>query len=244
MDKSSSLRGQLTRGELSTNETTLDYATAGSSGKAFKGKDGRQVVIEEQRGQLVFKTGNANPDLVELVKYINESGSKTALDQFNKLNTHATAINFKFSDSGPPGHFGLHQPHGTRPDRSTGALEFQGGKFLGKVDIIKDSNGRDVYREATITIYRREIENTYGRGTDASKEGIVSTFGHEAQHDLDPKQVQETKNGQYRDSVYHPVNRNNTPETGSPEWMSQQIIKEMQDARKQRQQNRANPRRP
>ena len=201
-------------------------------GEEFKGTDGKRVEIEERDGQLVITSKNASKDLIRLVGLINGSGSSKALSQFNKLNAHKTMINFAFGDKDPQGVAGgRHQPHGTRPDGSKGALKFENGKFDGEADIVKDANGNEVYAEATITIYEGMYRPT-AEG-DSVEDQMVATFGHEAEHDLDPRQVQETKNKTYRDSVYHA----RTPDgkdwaVGSPYWFSREILKEVREFRR------------
>ena len=199
------------------------------NGEEFKGTDGNAVIIEREDGRWVIKSDNASKDLQRLVGLVNNSGSSTANSQFNRLNAHKTMINFAFGDKDPQGiALGRHQPHGTRPDGTKGALKFENGKFEGTADIVKDANGNEVYAEATITIYEGEYSGTGQEVADK----MVATFGHEAEHDLDPKQVQETKNKTYRNSVYHPENPDGTPVKGSPYWMSEQILKEIREHRK------------
>jgi hypothetical protein len=204
------------------------------NGEEFKGTDGKKVDIEERDGQLVITSNNASKDLIRLVGLINNSGSSKALSQFNRLNAHKTMINFAFGDKDPQGGaYGRHQPHGTRPDGTKGALTFNDvtNKFEGEADIVKDSNGNEVYAEATITVYEGEYKDAYGSDTNKIEENMLGTFGHEAEHDLDLKQVQETKNKTYRDSVYHPKNPDGSPAVNSPQWIKQQIIREIQGFR-------------
>lgn len=134
------------------------------------------------------------------------------------------------------GLWGLHQPHGKRPDGTPGALSFQDQTgFQGEARIVKDSNGNEVYDEATITIYEGAIEDHHGKRNRQDIDAqLVATFGHEAEHDLDPMQVQETKRHGARDSVYHPINPDRTPKQGSPYWYSNQILKEIRESRKKR----------
>ncbi len=211
------------------------------NGEEFKGTDGKTVVIENVDGQWVIKSDNASKDLIRLVGLVNGSGSSTANSQFNRLNAHKTMVNFAFGDKDPQGVAGArHQPHGTRPDGTKSALDFKNGKFEGQVDIVKDSKGNEVYAEATITIFEGEYKRG-GATQDAVNDSLVATFGHESEHDLDPKQVQETKNGTYRDSVYHASNPDGSPAVGSPYWMNQQISKEIKEFRRTQQFNNSRP---
>ncbi len=198
------------------------------NGEEYKGTDGKKVIIERIEGQWVIQSANASKDLVRLVGLVNNSGSSTASSQFGRLNAHKTMVNFAFGDKGEPGLYGLHQPHGTRPDGTKGDLKFENGKFEGTADIVKDANGNEVYAAATITIYEGEYSGTEQEVADE----MVATFGHEAEHDLDPNQVQETKDKTYRNAVYHAENPDGTPAKGSPYWVSDQIRLEIQEHRK------------
>lgn len=204
------------------------------NGERFKGTDGKEVTFEVKDGQIVITSDNATKDIIRLVGLINNSGSSTALSQFNRLNAHKTMVNFAFGDKDPQGVAGgRHQPHGTRPDGTKGALKFEDGKFQGTVDLAVDENGKEiegVYAEATITIFEGEYR-AGGATQDAVNDAMVATFGHEAEHDLDPKQVQETKNKTYRNSVYHAENSDGSPAKGSPYWMTEQITKEIREFR-------------
>ncbi len=200
------------------------------TGREFKGTDGEKVIIEKEDGKWVIKSNNASKHLQRLVNLVNNSGSSTANSQFHRLNAHKTMINFAFGDKDPQGPppkaFARHEPHGTASDGSKVKLTFNSDtrKFEGgTVDIEKDANGNEVYREATITIYEGEYLGTKQEVEDA----MVASFGHEAEHDLDLKQVQETKNETYRNSVYHPAGK------GSPDWMADQIRREIQEHRRQ-----------
>jgi RHS repeat-associated protein len=135
------------------------------NGEEFKGTDGKKVEIEIKDGQIIIRSSNASIDLIRLVGLINKSGSATALKQFDRLNAHKTMINFAFGDKDPQGGaYGRHQPHGKRPDGTKGALTFNDvtNKFEGEAEIVKDSNGNEVYAEATITVYEGEYKDAYG----------------------------------------------------------------------------------
>jgi RHS repeat-associated protein len=204
------------------------------NGEEFKGTDGERVNVEEVDGQIVIRSKNATKDLIRLVNLINQSGSSTALGQFNKLNASKTMVNLVIDTTTAGGaRLGLHQPHGTRPDGSQGALIFssQTNQFEGRADIVKDANGNEVYAEATITLYEGEFKKYYGANTQAIEDDLVSTFGHEAQHDLDPKQIQSTKTHTGTDAIYHPRNRDGSPAPGSPYWMTYEILNEIGDDR-------------
>ena len=204
------------------------------SGEEFKGTDGNAVIIEKEDGKWVIKSNNASKDLQRLVRLINNSGSSTANRQFGRLNAHKTMINFVFGDKDPQGPppkaAARHEPHGTiDKDGSKGKLTFDSNTktFNGTADIVKDANGNEVYAEATITIY----EGEYRGSLQTKEDAMVATFGHEAEHSLDLNQVQETKNKTYSNEVYHPVNPDGRPKEGSPDWMANQISREIREHR-------------
>jgi RHS repeat-associated protein len=204
------------------------------NGEEFKGTDGTRVDIVEVDGELVIRSKNATKDLTRLVNLINKSGSSLALGQFNKLNASKTMINLVIDTTTVGGGLlGLHQPHGTRPDGSKGALNFneKTNQFDGQADIVKDANGNEVYAEATITLFEGEFKQAYGNNTEAIEDDLVGTFGHEAQHDLDSKQVQATKTHTGTDDIYHPRNPDRSPAPGSPYWFTYKIGDEIRDAR-------------
>ena len=103
---------------------------------------------------------------------------------------------------------GLHEPPWDQTsDGSKGALHFndQTNKFDGQVDIVKDANGNEVYAGSNHHSYEGELKSPkiYGNNTEAIEDELVATFGHEAQHDLDPRQIQATKTGTGTDAIYH-----------------------------------------
>ncbi|MEZ5306101.1 MAG: RHS repeat-associated core domain-containing protein [Pyrinomonadaceae bacterium] len=176
------------------------------NGEKFKGKDGKEVTFDVRDGQIVITSANATNDIIRLVGLINNSGSSTALSQFNRLNAHKTMVNFAFGNKDRPGLYGLHQPHGTKPDGTKGPLAYNSNthKFEGTPDIVKDDQGNEVYAEATITIYDGELLNAVKNDRTEAETQIVGTFVHEAEHDLDPNQVQMAKTGKGDLRSWHP----------------------------------------
>jgi hypothetical protein len=238
----------------------MDQSLSPSGQTEFKGKDGKQVTIEQvntkDKGkQLHITSKNANPDLERLIELINRSESPTAINQFTKQDKYPTKINFVFDNNGPPGLFGLHQPHGTRPDGSRGALEFKDGRFMGKADFITDKKGNTYYKEATITIYPKEIQKHYKAQGDFERE-VVATAVHEFRHDLDPRQVERTKKVQgmktygpgdaaASDAVYHPTNRHDgAPAKNSPGALAEQVREEIIEAQRRQQQKQPQQKQP
>ncbi len=186
------------------------------TGEKFKGTDGKEVIIKSVKGKLTILSNNATDDLIKLVDALNQGGSETAIAQFNSLNSRRTMISVVLNPIRNNTYlYGLHQPHGTRPDGTKGPLTFNSDKdkFEGTVDTVKEANGQEVYAEATITIYEAEIMNAIllrpgalalNNPQDELLAQILGTFVHEGEHDLDPNQVQLAKSGKGDNKVWHP----------------------------------------
>ncbi len=204
-------------------------------GEKFKGTDGKEVIIklEKVNGKEVWviKSSNASGDLRKLVRLINDSGSKTASSQFNRLNNHATMVNIiidsttsrtpqERNDRGAT--TGEHQPH----DKN-GPLRFndETDKFYGKADPSLYDKG--AYREATITLFEKKTREL-GFTEQGVRDHLVATFGHEAEHDLDPIQVQAGITGTGSNAIWHP------DKIGSPNWYGKTIKQEIDDFRKKK----------
>jgi RHS repeat-associated protein len=202
-------------------------------GEDYEGIDGKKVIIKREKvdGKKIWvvKSDNASKDLQKLVGLVNASGSKTASSQFGKLNDHATMINIVIDTKTVGGCcLGLHEPSGTRPDGSKGTLKFgDDDKFEGKADTIKDSKGDEVYAKATITLYEGEYRAAEGSTDQSVADGLVSTFGHESRHDLDPRQIQAGKNGEGSNNIWHPE-KNGKSAKRSPDWYGDKISREIE----------------
>jgi hypothetical protein len=218
---------------LYTRNNPLKYIDP--DGEKFKGIDDQEVIIEREKVNgkkiWVIKSGNATKDLQKLVNLINDSGSRTASNLFKKLNKHDTMINLvidsttsRTAEERKPGAsttIGLHQPH----DKN-GPLNFNNStdKFDGKAD--QSADDKDAYREATITLYEKKMEELKYSGE--SLDGmLVAVFGHEARHDLDPKQVKAGITGKGSDAIWHPE-KNGKPKKKSPDYFEEKIIKQIE----------------
>jgi RHS repeat-associated protein len=202
-------------------------------GEKFKGTDGKEVIIEREKVNgtkiWVIKSNNASKDLQKLVSLINASGSKTASAQFNRLNDHATMINLVIdtttsrSDKEKQGSttVGLHEPH----DKN-GPLKYNDAtdEFDGKAD--SSTNNRNAYREATITLFAKKMEEL-GDSGEILNARIVGVFGHEAQHDLDPIQIRAGLTGGGSNDIWHP-DKNGNPKKKSPDYFEEKIIKQIE----------------
>jgi RHS repeat-associated protein len=212
------------------------------SGEKYKGTDGQEVIIKREKVNgkkiWVIKSGNASADLKRLVDLVNQSGSKSANKQFGRLNNHATMINVRIdtttASAGSDRKTGLHEPH-----NQNGPVHFNSGanRFDDVADPAVDSKGKPIkgaYREATITLYQLRMEQDMKLSGDDLNAELVATFGHEAQHDLDPIQVQSGISGTGNDAIWHPRDKKGKPAKNSPYWFSDRIIKEIREARKKK----------
>ena len=167
------------------------------TGEYFVGTDGKRVEYEIKDGKIVFTSNNPSKDLQRIAELISKSGSQKALSQFAALANNDTMLHFKIETGKmEDGLLGLHQVH----DKDGKVLEWdsENGKFKGDPAYIKDKDGNSVYKEATITIYEGNIEESIdflknsGRVKDqalTTQEYMVSTFGHEGDHDLNVKAI-------------------------------------------------------
>jgi hypothetical protein len=101
-------------------------------------------------------------------------------------------------------------------------------KFDGKTDSAIGDKG--AYREATITLYEKKIEEMGKVGQEVGDQ-LVATFGHEAQRDLDPIQVQAGKTGTGSNAIWHPE-KNGKPAKQSPYWVEDKIEREIKESRR------------
>lgn len=203
-------------------------------GEKYKGTDGKAVIIKREKvdGKKVWviKSNNASKDLQKLVGLINDSGSRTANNMFGKLNKHETMINIVIDSttsrsqeeiSGGSTTIGLHQPH----DKN-GPLTYNSAtdKFDGKAD--QSADDKSAYREATITLFEKKM-GELGYSGERLNGQLVSTFGHEARHDLDPMQVQAGLTGTGSNDIWHPE-KNGKPRKRSPDYFDQKIERQIE----------------
>jgi hypothetical protein len=174
------------------------------TGEYFVGTDGKRVEYEIKDGKIVFTSNNVSKDLQRMADLTNQAGSQKALSQFTGLGSNDTMIHFKIETGKMEnGLLGLHQAH----DKEGKALEWdsENGKFAGDPAYIKDKDGNSVYKEATITLYEGNIDESIdflrnsGKVKDpalTTQEYMVSTFGHEGDHDLNKKAIATIKKRQ------------------------------------------------
>ncbi len=108
-------------------------------------------------------------------------------------------------------------------------------KFERPADQAVDDNGKPIegaYREATITLFQKEYEvrGATGSALDAQ---LVAVFGHEARHDLDPRQVEAGVSGTGSNAIWHPKAfdkrlQMNVDAKRSPDWYQEKILKEVE----------------
>jgi RHS repeat-associated protein len=174
------------------------------TGEYFIGTDGNRVEYEIKDGKIVFTSNNVSKDLQRMADLINKSGSQKAFSQFAGLANNDTMIHFKIETGKiENGLLGLHQVH----DKDGNVLEWdsENGKFKGDPAYIKDKDGNFVYKESTITIYEGNIDESIDAIRNSEKvkdpalttqEYMVSTFGHEGDHDLNVKAIATIKKRQ------------------------------------------------
>ncbi len=228
---------------LYTRNNPLKYVDP--DGEKFKGTDDQEVIIEREKVNgkkiWVIKSGNASKDLQKLVNLINDSGSRTASNMFKKLNKHETMINLVIDSTTSRTQeeintgsttIGLHEPH----DKN-GPVTFNSttDKFDGKADPAVDDKGnviKGAYREATITLYEKKMEEL-GYSGERLNGKMVAVFGHEARHDLDPLQVQAGLTGTGSNDIWHPSKQGKPggpriPKKESPHYFGNKIIRQIE----------------
>jgi RHS repeat-associated protein len=175
-------------------------------GRYWVGTNGKAVAVHINKDGSLRVGRNASADLKRMVGLINGSGSKTASEQFKKLSSNGTKINFKIEkDEVNNGLFGLHQAH----DKDGKVLNWEGngttGKFSGTPEYITGKDGKLEYKEATMTVFEGNLEKSlvnlqaeYGNENLTTKQGVVTVFTHEGEHDLnqgDIKAIKERHDG-------------------------------------------------
>jgi RHS repeat-associated protein len=205
------------------------------TGEYFVGTDGKRVEYEIKEGKIVFTSNNVSKDLQRMADLVSSSGSQKALTQFTRLANNDTMIHFKIeTGKRDDGLLGLHQVH----DKDGNALEWdsENGKFKGDPAYIKDKDGNYVYKEATITIYEGNIEESIdflrnsGKVKDpalTTQEYMVSTFGHEGEHDLNTKAIATIKKRQDGGDKYNVFKKVEKPAYD----VTFKILKEIKEAR-------------
>ena len=203
-------------------------------GEKFKGTDGEEVELKREKVNgkkiWVIKSDNASDDLKKMVELVNDSGSRTASNMLKKLNKHDTMINLVIDTETSITDreiqrgsitIGLHQPH----DKN-GPIEFNEDtdKFEGRADA--SQSNPTAYREATITLFSKKMQEL-GYSGESLDARVVSVFGHEARHDLDPKQARAGITGTGSNEIWHPE-RNGKPKRRSPEYFEQKILRQIE----------------
>ena len=167
-------------------------------GRYFVGKDGERVEVVVKKNGEIELGKNATDEQKRIAKLISKSGSKTALDMFQKLGNNDTRIHFKIEKTSNGKLRGQHQAH----DPSGKALEWKEntggtGRFEGQANYIQDKAGNFAYKEATITLYEDEIKAGAGASTDPSFDDLmVWVFTHEGDHDTNQQAINAIKDRQ------------------------------------------------
>jgi len=171
-------------------------------GRYFVDSKGNRVNVSQNKSGQIVLGKNASADLRELIGSVNSSGSKTAIGQIMKAGRNSTKIhvNIETEVHDKPGQLGngllgLHQAH----DENGKALKWDSkkGDFDGKPAYVKGEEG--VYKEATITVFKGNIEESGGNGpaygwSITLSQEMANTFQHETNHDTDKEFITDLKN--------------------------------------------------
>jgi len=171
-------------------------------GRYFIGVNDKAVKFRQRKDGILKVGRNASADLKCLVKTVNASGSGTAMNQIyeasqNKTKIHVSVESEIHDKAGQLGYglLGLHQAH----DADGNALKWNSdkGDFDGTPAYVEGEEG--VYKEATITIFKGNIEESGGNAQyydfDITvKQEVANTFQHESHHDTDKEFIQDLRN--------------------------------------------------
>ena len=166
--------------------------------RKFKGTDGKKVKMTNKAGKIAFTSKNASADLIELIRLVNASGSKTAVGQIMKASNNESMINVRIETKPIANNlYGLHQAH----DKSGKALKWDSkkGDFVGVPEYVGGKSGTRVYKEATITIFKGNLEKGGGNASSHKSAGvkltleqlIAGTFAHETGHNTDEEFIED-----------------------------------------------------
>ncbi len=178
-------------------------------GRKFVDENGRKIKVKWNKKTKQFEikahkktdpNSKAVNDLKRMAKLVSESGSGTAVAKMKAIARNKTKVHFKIENErvGEPSLRGVHEAHDKDGNKSSW------DSSTGKFDKKPAYNGNN-YEEATITIFERVIENAvndgeiqtrFGDPNITKSEAMVSVFSHEAEHNLNKKDIAEIK-GRY-----------------------------------------------
>jgi len=186
-------------------------------GKYFVDANGNKIDVTIIDGK--FELGkNSTPDLREITNYINESKSKTAAEEFEKLANNDTKIHFNMIkepvENKPVKLAGLHRPH----DANGKMLDWdsQKGGFNGEPEYIRDMDCNITgYKEATISIFKGNITDKVAVAKSiyfkidllVKTDVMVGTFTHEGDHDTNIDAIKAIKDKKPGYDVYKVVEK-------------------------------------
>ncbi|WP_317167939.1 RHS repeat domain-containing protein [Flavobacterium jejuense] len=167
------------------------------------GSDGKAITTEVKDGKILVSE-NATNDTKKIIDHINSETSEKSIEQFHKIVNSEGKVNLVYDTEntgvGNETLFGLHQPH----DSGGRALNWDSKeqKFDGMPDVLTDSNGNLVYKEATITVFEKTfIEDgknlpfsvaaktiVYDRNVSVSN-AISGTVSHEIDHNQNQQTI-------------------------------------------------------
>jgi len=178
----------------------VSTATPSIIHRKFKGTDGKKVEMTKKAGRIEITSKNAPTDLMELIRLINASGSTTAVGLIMKASNNESMINVRIEDKPVPNNlYGLHQAH----DKSGKPLKWDSkkGDFVGVPEYVGGKSGTKVYKEATITIFKGNLEKGGGNASSHKSAGltltleqlVAGTFAHEVGHNVDEEFIEDLR---------------------------------------------------
>ena len=174
-------------------------------GRYFAGTNGKPVTVKVRRDGSITLSKNASGDLKRMANLITKSKSKTAMAMFKKVAENKTKVNFKIVEEKVDNNLlGLHQAHDKDGKALSWEVDSDGiGKFEGILSYITGEKGNTLYKEASITIFEGNIDDSLviqqiysGDSELTTEESMVETFAHEADHNINQEAIKAIKERQ------------------------------------------------
>lgn len=218
----------------------VSTATPPTIHRKFKGTDGQKVEMTKKAGRIVITSKNAPFDLKELIRLVNASGSTTAIGLIIKAGNNESMINVRIEEKPVPNKlYGLHQAH----DKSGKPLKWDStkGDFVGVPEYVGGKSGTRGYKEATVTIFKGNLEKGGGNVSSHTSAGltltleqlVAGTFAHEVGHNVDEEFIEDlrkrregkTNKGLDAHTNISPIDQKVYGEIGAHERKIRKIIK-------------------
>lgn len=171
-------------------------------GRTIVDEEGNEIRIVEVDGWILVACSKCKSDskqladTIKLARMINSarySGNSQARNQLIALSESKTKVHIVINTDPAttrPDLLGSHRPHSSTANGNV-PLDWDrfSGYFQGTPDVVGNQQGEQYYREASIILYQLTFDPD---GTMAALDlysGMLGTFVHEAEHDLDPQQI-------------------------------------------------------